>query len=245
MGDILTIADNVWRRILRMKVLYFLIICAIIEISITSLYKVLMWREHRALMIDTSLLLTTLSGVLCVLALAFDIPRELREGTASSLLAKPLGRTQYLIGKYFGITVVAVVVTALISAGFCGVHYVVFDKLELANVQGHLLAVAATLPMAAVALFFAALLNYQLAAVLTTAVIYLAHSTSVLTDIPGVEFLVGSVLPELELFNLRAEALYSQQLDWAYLAQAGAWGVCYSVALIALTGIFFSYRDLR
>ena len=82
MSDALIIAESVWRKILTMKVIYFLVFCAILEISITGLYEVLMANEERMLMVDTSILLTFISGLLCVLALSFDIPKDVvAEGT--------------------------------------------------------------------------------------------------------------------------------------------------------------------
>lgn len=241
MSEILAIAQNVWRRIFHMKVLYFLISCAVIEISITSLYKVLMANEHQLLMVDVSLLLTTIAGLLCVLSLAFDIPRELREGSAAALLSKPLGRTQYLIGKYVGITWVALVVTFLISCGFCAVYAITFGTIPTAAIQGHVLAVASVIPMAALALFFSSLLGEAPAAVLTTATIWLTHSVPALAK---AKILYGGLIPDMNLFNLRAEASHSFAILWGYLIETSVWGIVYAIGLVALTGIFFNQRDL-
>ena len=242
MNEVMAIAESVWHRILRMKVLYFLVACAIVEISITSLYEILMANEHRMLMVDASLMLTTLSALLCVLALAFDIPKELREGTIAALLSKPLGRTQYLVGKFVGICGVGIVVTTLISIGFCAVHNAVFDDVPIAAIEGHVLTIASVIPMAALALFFASLLGEAAAAVLTAAAVWFAHSVPILSK---VKILYGGLIPDMNLFNLRAEVTYNTSIGWGYVGLAALWGVIYAVGLVSLTGIVFNRRDLR
>ena len=102
MIEVMAIAEGVWRRILRMKVLYFLIICALIEISVTFMYRYLMAGQHRMLMVDVSLLITTIAGLLCILALAFDIPKEfqLLEGLEKLGCGLPKAGAQDLVGLY-------------------------------------------------------------------------------------------------------------------------------------------------
>jgi len=243
MSEILAIAESVWRRILKMKVVYFLIACAIVEISVTTLYEVLMMSEQRMLMVDLSLLLTTMSGLLVVLSLAFDVPKELREGGAATLLSKPVGRVHYLVGKFVGIAVVGLIVTSLVSIGFCCVHHFAFDQIPISAVKGHVLAIASVVPMSAIAVFFSALLNETMAAIFTALAIWAAHSTGAFLS--NVRVIYGGILPDMNLFNLRAEATYNIVIDWRYIAGVGGWGIVYSIALIAFTGIIFNYRDLK
>ena len=108
MKQILIISGSVWRRLLRLKSLYFLTACGIALMAISCSYKYLMGFEQKMLMTDVALVVTNLATILCVLALAFDIPRELKSGTATMLLSKPLGRNQFLLGKLLGIDVARV-----------------------------------------------------------------------------------------------------------------------------------------
>ena len=245
MSAILAVAESVWRRILRMKVLYFLIACAVALIAITCMYKYLMAFEQRLLMVDVSLLLTSLSGLLCVLSLAFDIPRELNEGSAAALLSKPLGRTQYLIGKFLGISVVAVVVTGLITVGFVVVHYLAYKTVPADALKGHLLAVASVVPMAAIALLFASLLGEAGAAVLTFLVVFLLSSMDSIPRVAALKIVYGGIIPALELFNFRAEAAHDIGIPWGYVGLAAVWGIVYSIGMVAFAGLLFNRRDLK
>ena len=117
MKEILTIAESTWKGILKMKVVYFLVICVWILIGSMYRYNEISLDRHRELMLDMSMFLNQLAGILTVLSLTFDIPRELREGIAATFLTKSLGRTKYLLGKTLGVYVVALVVNLLIAAG--------------------------------------------------------------------------------------------------------------------------------
>ena len=99
MKEILTIAESTWKGILKMKVVYFLVICVWILIGSMYRYNEISLDRHRELMLDMSMFLNQLAGILTVLSLTFDIPRELREGIAATFLTKSLGRTKYLLGK--------------------------------------------------------------------------------------------------------------------------------------------------
>lgn len=241
-NEVMAIAEGVWQRILKMKVLYFLVGCAVIEISVTSLYEALMAQEHRMLMVDVSLVLTAISGLLVVVSLAFDIPKELRDGSAATLLSKPLGRAEYLVGKFIGIAVVGLLVTALISLGFCMVHLINFNEVPPDAFKGHLLTVASVIPMAAISLLFASMLSETVAAVLTLVVVWLSYSAPLISGVPIV---YGGLIPDMNLFNLRAEAAYNAEINLGYILLATVWGIVYSVVLVSVTGILFNRRDLR
>jgi hypothetical protein len=79
---------------------------------------------------------------------------------------------------------------------------------------------------------------------LTAIVIWFAHSTPALAKI---KVLYGGILPDLNLFNLKAEAVYcvAGGLGWVYLVLALLWGIVYSVFATSLASLVFSYKDLK
>ena len=97
MNEIITIASGTWKNVLRMKVVYFLIFCALVLVASAVNYDVLSMGLHKELMIDVALVLNSIAALLVVISLTFEIPKELREGVASTLLAKPLGRWQAVL----------------------------------------------------------------------------------------------------------------------------------------------------
>lgn len=149
MSEIMAIASGTWKNILRMKVVYFLILCVWILIGSAALYEVLSMGQHKPLMIDVSLALNAVAAALVVISITFEIPRELRQGVASTLLTKSLGRTQYLAGKLIGIAFAAIVICALITFGsFVIFSYTFSESIALPMFQAQLLQILSIIPMA-------------------------------------------------------------------------------------------------
>ncbi len=241
MDEVNAIAEGVWGRILRMKILYFLIGCAWLHIILSSQYEALMLKEQKMLMADMSFFLAGLGAVLSVLTLTFDLSKDLRQGTAIAYLSKSVSRTQYIFGKFLGTVWVGVVVTVLIAIGFFMIHNATYGSLPVVMVKAHLLIIISVLPMAAIALFFSTILSEAAAAVLTVATIWMAYSANAISS---VSMLYGGIVPDLSLFNMRMEAVHGTQFGWSYIGLAFIWSVVYSVGLVSLSGIFFNKRDL-
>lgn len=242
MNEVIVIASSIWRRYMRMGVVYFLLASTLVIIAAMNLYGTLTMNEERMLMVDISMLMTTVAGLLATLTVSFDVPRELRNGVASTLLVKPLGRTQYLAGKLLGTGGVAVMVAAGVSAGFFVIHHLCFTGLPLAIVQSHALILASMIPMAALAVLFASFLPEVPAALAAAAASWFAFSTGMLGKIP---FVYGGLLPDLNLFNIRAEAAYGLEVGWTYVLLALVWGIVFAIGANALAAAIFAYRDVK
>lgn len=244
-NEIMAIAGGAW-QLLRMRVVYFLILCVLVLIGTAYRYDVLSLDQHKALMVDVSLMLNTIAAILVALSVTFEISRELREGVASTLLSKPLGRTHYLIGKLVGISIAGIVITGLITLGFCIVFGSFFSDTGIGQtmLQGHLLIMASVIPMSALAVMFSVLVPESIAAIVTAIAIWFAHSTPAIDKI---KILYGGILPDLNLFNLKAEAAYNVagSISWVYLVVALAWGIVYSIFATSLASLIFGYRDLK
>ena len=200
MSEVMAIAGGTWNRILRMRVIYFLILCVLIIIGSADRYDVLSLGMHKMIMVDVSFFLNTIAAVLVAISITFEIPKELREGVASTLLSKPLGRTQYLVGKLVGIIIAGLVITGLITVGFVVVFNGFFDKVNVEMIQGHILIMASVIPMCAIAVFFSVFIPESLSAIITVIAIWFAHAT---TGLSNLTVLYGGILPDLNLFNLK------------------------------------------
>ena len=243
MSEIMAIASGTWKNILRMKVVYFLILCVWILIGSAALYEVLSMGQHKPLMIDVSLALNAVAAALVVISITFEIPRELRQGVASTLLTKSLGRTQYLAGKLIGIAFAAIVICALITFGsFVIFSYTFSESIALPMFQAQLLQILSIIPMAAIGVFFATLFPEVVAPVLTIIAIWFSYSVGVLKSIP---VLYGGILPNLDLFNFRSQAVYHAEIPWSYVGLVTLWGIAFAIFALMLTSLFFKIKDIK
>lgn len=243
MNEIITIASGTWKNVLRMKVVYFLILCALVLVASAINYDVLSMGLQKELMIDVSLVLNSIAAMLVVISLTFEIPKELREGVASTLLSKPLGRFQYLLGKMCGCVITGAIICALIALGSFFVFNMSFgEKIGVTMFQTHLLVILALIPMSALGVLFAVLLPEVIAPIITVVVVWFAFSTKVLAGIP---VLYGGILPDLDLFNFRANAVYQVQIPWMYILLVTLWGICYAAFALSIASIVFERKDIK
>jgi ABC-type transport system involved in multi-copper enzyme maturation permease subunit len=225
-------------------VVYVLIICVLALIGSAYRYDVLSLGQHKELMVDVSLLLNTVAAILVAISITFEISKELREGVTTTLLSKSLGRTQYLVGKLIGISIAGLVVTGLIALGFILIFGSFFEQIGQTMLLGHLLVMASVIPMSAIAILFAVVLPESIAAIVTVIVIWFAHATPALAQI---KILYGGIIPDLNLFNMKAEAAYNifGGISWMYLILALVWGIVYSIFATSLASLIFGFKDLK
>ncbi len=243
MNEIITIASGTWKNVLRMKVVYFLILCALVLVASAINYDVLSMGLQKELMIDVSLVLNSIAAMLVVISLTFEIPKELREGVASTLLSKPLGRFQYLLGKMSGCVITGAIICALIALGSFFVFNMSFgERIGITMFQTHLLVILALIPMSALGVLFAVVLPEVIAPIITVVVVWFAFSTKILAGVP---VLYGGILPDLDLFNFRANAVYQVQIPWMYILLVTLWGICYAAFALSIASIVFERKDIK
>src|SRR5204863_4356897 len=104
MRQFITIAANAFMELIRQPVFLLLMTCsAIFEIFLATPYYFAFGDEPK-LVKNSTLAVMLLSGLLgAVLSAAVSLAREIRTGTALAVLAKPVGRAQFLLAKYAGL----------------------------------------------------------------------------------------------------------------------------------------------
>ena len=235
MNELFAIAGSTWRNVLRLKVVYFLVFCVWVLVACALNYDVLSLGLEKELLIDASLMLNTVTAVLIVLSMTFEIPRELKEGVASTMLTKPLGRTNYLVGKMLGNIVVGFVLCALVAAGSFLIFRVSYSE------TSQIMVILSVIPMSALAVLFAVLLPEVVAPVVTVLVIWFSYSVGIL----NIPVICGGILPDLELFNFKASAVYQTVIPWSYVVLVALWGICYAIFIAALASLVFSRKDIK
>ena len=241
MNEVMAIAGSTWRRILRMKVVYFLIVCVWILIASAVNYDVLSLGEQKPFMIDISLLLNTIAVALVVISMTFEIPKEIHEGVAATLLTKPLGRTQYLVGKCVGTIITAIAISLLIAAGFFVIFYFAFDEtLIVSLLQAHVLVALSSIPMAALAVFFSVTLSEMITPIITAIAIWFSFSCSQLLHF---KYLYGGVLPDLDLYNFKSATMATA--GWGYCFVAMLWGIFFGIFALSLSSLIFRFKDIK
>ena len=107
------IAGNTFTQLVRMKVFYFLLVFVLFAIAIHFLPKLpyltgpesLGAEELRRMKSFLIAIMKLFALILAIVATALIIPRDLEDRTLYTILAKPVPRLDYLVGKLLGILV--------------------------------------------------------------------------------------------------------------------------------------------
>src|SRR6516162_5277053 len=104
MRQFITIAGNAFMELIRQPVFLLLMTTsAVFEIFLATPYYFAFGDEPK-LVKNSTLAVMLLAGLLAaVLSASASLAREIRSGTALAVLAKPVGRAQFLLAKYAGL----------------------------------------------------------------------------------------------------------------------------------------------
>lgn len=105
MRQFLTIATNAFMELVRQPVFLLLMTSsAVFTVFLATPYYFAFGDEPK-LVKNSTLAVMLLSGLFgAVLAASASLAREIRSGTALAVLSKPIGRAQFIVAKYFGLT---------------------------------------------------------------------------------------------------------------------------------------------
>jgi ABC-type transport system involved in multi-copper enzyme maturation permease subunit len=254
MRAVAAIARNTFREALRDRVLYLFVGFAVVLLVSSKLFGLLTVGDEAKVIKDFGLagiqLFTMLIAVMMSVLL---ISREVDSRTVYNILAKPVRRWQFLIGKYLGLLVTVAVNLALMTAVLLLVTAVYLRELD----TGLLFAAAMTLLemalLTAFATLFAVLTRPMLGTVFTLAVFVIGHVAEdiwLLTqhvDSGFVRPLVAAlyaVLPNLERFNFKAEVVHGVGISSGEVILTVAYGLAYTAMVLVLACARFRAKDL-
>ena len=118
------IASNTLLELVRLKVFYFLLLFALLIIGSSAFTSKFSFQEQFQVLKDVSLgAMSIFTWLLAVLATAMLLPKDIEDRTLYTILAKPVPRFEYLLGKFLGVLLLLFIALALMSAVFVVVLY--------------------------------------------------------------------------------------------------------------------------
>jgi ABC-type transport system involved in multi-copper enzyme maturation permease subunit len=264
MSQILTIAGNTFRESIRDKVLYNLILFALIMILSSILLGQLTLGHEAKVIVDLGLSSISVFGTLIAIFIGIGLVyKELEKRTAYFLLAKPVNRRQLILGKYLGLLATLLVNVAIMTAGLLATliwHSGVSLESFLRILPAVFLIFLALALTTAIALLFSSFSTPALSAAFTFFLWVIGHFNrdllefGSLTKSAAVQALCKGLyylLPNFSNFtwldsrNVIQSAAYGQSLDAAAIGWVLAYCILYCAALLGMAIAVFSRRDLK
>jgi ABC-type transport system involved in multi-copper enzyme maturation permease subunit len=262
------IAVNVFRESVRDKVLYNLVLFAILMMGASYLLGQMTAGQDYKIVIDLGLAAMSIFGLLIAVFIGIGlVSKEVERKSIYGLLAKPIHRYQLVLGKYLGLVLTLAVNVAVMAVGlYVVMHYVASqfpaDFVALWDVapsdprilKAVVLIVVELSVVTAIALFFSTFSTPILSAALTFALWIAGHFSA---DLRNFDQVVESplaarvarglywVLPNLATFDVRNDVAHGRTVETGYVALAAAYGAVYIAVLLVASVTIFSRRDFK
>jgi len=252
-GRIRAIALNTFREAIRDKVLLTLIVFAVLVMASAKVIQPLALGEEQKVVQDLGLAALTLFCVLiAVLVGGRLVYKEVEKRTIYIVLAKPVRRWEFIVGKYFGLMTVLAASVAVMGAAFYAILLLTGVPLSAYPLIAMVMTVFQLAILTAVAILFSTFVTPIASAVFTFAVYLVGHLTrdlrllAAMSPSPVIKALsqfLYYVLPNLSNFNVRGEVVHGVALDPGALVLSALYALVYAATLLLVAVAAFSRRD--
>ena len=262
------IAINVFRESVRDKVLYNLVLFAMLLIASSYLIGQLTAGQDVKIVKDLGLSATSMFGLFIAVFIGIGlVSKEVERRSIYSLLAKPITRSQLVLGKYCGLTLtLGVNIAVMALALYAVLAYVAWGvapearggwdapALDPAILEAVLMIFVELMLVTAIALCFSTFSSPMLSAALTFGIYIVGHFSSDLRNFQQVvdspaagRFARGLywVLPNLSQFDVKSDVVHGVHVPVGYLAMTSAYAGLYIALLLAISALIFSRRDFK
>src|SRR6476659_6720403 len=121
---IYAITINTVTELTRLKVFYVLLVFGLVLIGSSIFMARFSFQQEFQILKDISLgAISIFTSLLAIVATARLVPQDIEDRTIYTILAKPVPRFEYLLGKLFGVLSLLAISIALMSALFVAVFY--------------------------------------------------------------------------------------------------------------------------
>jgi len=253
MKKIWTIALNSFRENLRDRILYNLLVFALLMIVLSVALVQLSTGEWERITIDVGLGSISIFGSLMAIFLGISlVSKEIERRTIYTLLSKPVSRTSFLLGKYLGLVLTILVNLAIMTAVYLIILYYLRGHFSLAQAQALILIFLSLMIVVAIALFFSTFSTPTLSAIFTLSLFVIGHLTrdirnfSAQSEYAPVKYLGRAVyylLPNLSNYSLLDNATFGQALAIQDFFRLLLLGLLTAALILTLASLVLEKRD--
>jgi ABC-type transport system involved in multi-copper enzyme maturation permease subunit len=251
----LAVAKNTFREARRDRAQWILVLYAVVLFGSAFVLSPLALGEAYRVTRDLGVAALSLVGVILIILVGSGmVQKEIDRKTVLTVLAKPIRRHEFLIGKYLGFMAMVAAVFAGMVLLLAGTLLLTEHRLEPAVLVAALFTLGELAVMTAIVVGFSSFATPALAGIFTLTVFVIGHFAGDLLrfaervespPLAAAAQIVYLLLPHLGAFNLRAEAAYGVLPTPGDALTAGLYAVCYSGCVIAVGCAVFTRREFR
>lgn len=253
---VLAIAKNTFREAVRDRILYNLIVFVLlITVGAIFLGELTAGEEARVIVnlgLSATLVFGTFISIFVGVSLVW---KEIEKKTVYAIFSKPVGRGEFLVGKYLGLCATLFANLAVMGLGVTLALLYVGGTRMIAGVWASVVLIFLELTIiTGIAIMFSSFSTPALSALLTFFVFIIGHFSASLVDLAKTVGSSGAVafftaifylLPNLSHFSFITETSNAMIAPPAMIGGAALYAFIYDAVLLAVTVLIFSRRNFK
>ena len=252
------VALNTFREAVRDRVLYNLVFFALLMMMAAVVVGQISIGIEESVIVSLGLSAISVIGLLISVFLGVAlVSKEMEKRTLYALLAKPVRRWEFLLGKFGGLVLTLAVNTAAMAMGLFLVMLYMKHSLERADAVVLVAVYFIWLKLAlivALALLFSCFTTPLLAILFTAGLYIVGLYVQELRNLPVDVMSAGMaaftkwlsyLLPNFENFNVMAMAAHGRSVPGTLILQNTAYTVIYCAIVLTAAAAVFSRKNLK
>jgi ABC-type transport system involved in multi-copper enzyme maturation permease subunit len=251
------IAANTFREAVRDRVLYNLIAFALLLTGAAVLIGQISIDIERLVVINLGLTAVSLFGLVIAIFIGIGlVSKEIEKRTLYTVLSRPVGRWEFIAGKFFGLSGTLVVNTFFMAIGvFAALLYVshAFEASDAWVLVALYFIVLQFLIITAVALFFSSFSSPLLSAVFTFSLFVIGTFAEDLRGFAAMTHGItrwlatgaAYIVPNFSALNVINRVAHREAVSGQLMVYNTAYALVYALAVIAGATLIFERRSLK
>ncbi len=262
------IAFITFKEGVRNRALYGILLLALLLLMVNFLISDMIMQEVGKVSVDFALSAVSLSGLLLVLFVGINlISKDLDKRTIYMVLSRPVSRSQYIVGKFFGMVLLIVTTVAMLSVFAVSSVLVIksmnadyFHRFSLPLIfQAVFFTMLMLILLCAVSFLFSSFTSTSFITLVLTVIVYIIGQS--LTDVKALveaPQIVGIkvspvtvkvvqaayyIFPNLSFFDIKSQAAHGISLPLASSMWIILYGVIYASLCITAAALIFRKKE--
>ncbi len=254
MKKIYAIAMNTFREAIRDRILYLLLVFALLLILSSRVVSLLTVGSEEKIIKDLGLSAINIFSVLIAIFVGVGLVfKEIEKKTIYTVVSKPIERYQFIVGKYFGL-IVTILINLVIMTVVFYILLALMGYFDPRLGSSIFLIFFEILIVTALALLFSSFSTPILSAIFTISFYVVGHlswSFLLLQNYIGGKWgktlcsIFYFIVPNLEYFNIRGDVVHNVPIENLYILSSAGYGIGWSMVLLILASIIFQKKNFN
>lgn len=253
MKTIWYLAINTYRELIRDRILYGLIVMSLLLLGLSMALGQLSFSEQKRISANFGFAAIQLSSVVLAIFVGSSlVSKEIEKKTVLTLLARPMSRSQFLLGKWLGLSLIVVVAELMLGMALAIVLMGLGMTINESFFGGLFGIFLEAMVLMAISLFLSTFTRPILVVSISLAIFLIGHwveslkffvnnSESLGFKVLGVT--VTQVFPNLERFNWKSLFIYGDSLNLMELVVSTSYALAWWTFLMSLSSLVLRRKD--